>query len=382
MRKFSIETLQKKAQSKGGKCLSTKYINKETKYKWMCAKGHVWMAVPSFYRGSWCKKCSGKEKKTLEDMKKIAIKRGGKCLSKKYNNIDDKLKWMCVNKHTWLATPSSVQQGTWCPNCNFYLSEALCRTTFEQLFNKKFPKSYPKWLKAPGKLNNLMELDGYNSTLKIAFEYNGEQHYKDHFFNKSSKGNLNKQILHDQEKEKLCKKNNVKLFVITYKDDLTKLSEIIKNKAKKYNLGININFDKEIDFNKVWLHKLNINTMKNLAKEKGGKCLSKKYINSRTKLMWQCSEGHVWMADPTRINRRGHWCAKCEVNKTRLGIFKMREIAEKKGGKCLSNNYTNNRVKLIWKCVKGHIWKTTPQLIMKGHWCPTCGNKLKGRKLN
>ena len=122
--------------------------------------------------------------------------------------------------------------------------------------------------------------------------------------------------------------------------------------------------------------------MKNLAKEKGGKCLSKKYINSRTKLKWQCSEGHVWMADPTRINRRGHWCAKCEVNKTRLGIFKMREIAEKKGGKCLSSNYTNNRVKLIWKCVKGHIWKTTPQLIMKGHWCPTCGNKLKGRRLN
>ena len=65
-KKLSIEILQKKAKVHGGKCLSKKYINKETKYKWICSEGHIWWAVPSFYRKSWCLKCAGKEIKTIE----------------------------------------------------------------------------------------------------------------------------------------------------------------------------------------------------------------------------------------------------------------------------------------------------------------------------
>ena len=123
--------MQKKAKVHGGKCLSKKYINKETKYKWICSEGHIWWAVPSFYRKSWCLKCAGKEIKTIEEMKKIAKERKGICLSKKYVNSNSKLKWMCLNKHTWFAEPIRITSGSWCPHCNFYLSEAICRTTFE-----------------------------------------------------------------------------------------------------------------------------------------------------------------------------------------------------------------------------------------------------------
>ena len=73
----------------------------------------------------------------------------------------------------------------------------------EQLFNKKFPRSYPEWL-----INynyQKMELDGYCSEIKLGFEYNGPQHYKTGFFY-STKKNLFKRIDDDKEKLRLCKK--------------------------------------------------------------------------------------------------------------------------------------------------------------------------------
>ena len=57
-----------------------------------------------------------------------------------------------------------------CPGCN-YKSEFKCRQAFENYIQASFPKSYPKFL-------NAQEYDGYNETLRIAFEYNGIQHYK------------------------------------------------------------------------------------------------------------------------------------------------------------------------------------------------------------
>ena len=49
--------------------------------------------------------------------------------------------------------------------------------------------------------------------------------------------------------------------------------------------------------------KLTIRQMQELAKSREGKCLSKKYINARTKLRWQCKKGHKLMATPDSIKR-------------------------------------------------------------------------------
>ena len=56
--------------------------------------------------------------------------------------------------------------------------------------------------------------------------------------------------------------------------------------------------------------KLTIKEMRQIAKERGGKCLSTKYVNVHTKLLWECSEGHQWKAKPSNI-KRGSWCRKC-----------------------------------------------------------------------
>jgi len=119
--------------------------------------------------------------------------------------------------------------------------------------------------------------------------------------------------------------------------------------------------------------KLNIDEMQELAKEKGGECLSDHYINARTKLKWECKEGHIWKADADHI-KRGQWCPECAGVK-KLSILEMQKLANKKDGKCLSEEYKNIHTKLKWQCNEGHIWKALPSNIKRGHWCPSCAIK-------
>ena len=129
---------------------------------------------------------------------------------------------------------------------------------------------------------------------------------------------------------------------------------------------------------------LGIELMRAIAKALGGECLSPTYKNASTKLLWRCVKGHIWLAAPAKI-QQGHWCHVC-ANKNKgqwrkLDIALMRSLAEKRGGQCLSTHYTNNRTKLKWRCIEGHTWWTTPSSIKnKETWCPECHNESKRRK--
>lgn len=57
----------------------------------------------------------------------------------------------------------------------------------------------------------------------------------------------------------------------------------------------------------------------------------------------------------------------------------MQELAIVRGGKCLSDDYINNRTKLEWKCQFGHIWLAQPRAIIGGQWCPNCASGLGER---
>ena len=133
--------------------------------------------------------------------------------------------------------------------------------------------------------------------------------------------------------------------------------------------------------------KLIIGEMQKIAEKHSGKCLSDSYINSKTKLLWQCARGHQWEAIPSNI-KRGQWCRICGIKKNadalRLDITEMRQVAEKRGGKCLSDAYVNAKTKLMWQCADGHRWKATPNNIKNGQWCRICGisKRADARKLD
>lgn len=110
-----------------------------------------------------------------------------------------------------------------------------------------------------------------------------------------------------------------------------------------------------------------------IAQARGGACLSAAYVNSQTHLRWRCAEGHEWAAQPATI-ATGRWCPTCAD--TRLGIDFMRKLARERGGRCLSKEYVNGRVHLLWECCNGHRWQASPGNVHnRGSWCPTCARE-------
>jgi hypothetical protein len=116
--KRTIEEMRSYARSKNGACLSLAYRDNKTALTWKCNKGHIWKAKPNYVlMGRWCPECAGNRPLTIVEMQAIAGSRGGECLSKVYRNSASHLRWKCVEGHTWVAIPSAVKKGSWCPTC-------------------------------------------------------------------------------------------------------------------------------------------------------------------------------------------------------------------------------------------------------------------------
>lgn len=63
-------------------------------------------------------------------------------------------------------------------------------------------------------------------------------------------------------------------------------------------------------------------------------------------------------------------------------IFKeVCKIARQKGGKCLSKEFKGLSVKLKWECKQGHKWKAIPaNMLYRDTWCPRCARELVAEK--
>ncbi|WP_428480530.1 zinc-ribbon domain-containing protein [Pseudomonas protegens] len=110
--------------------------------------------------------------------------------------------------------------------------------------------------------------------------------------------------------------------------------------------------------------------MQQLARGRGGVCLSEAYRNLSTRLSWRCANGHEWRADPYRITR-GSWCPTCFRERKRDTLGEMQEVAIQRGSRCLSEVYIDSAHALLWECEQGHRWKAVPSVKHRS-WCPVC----------
>jgi len=277
---MALNDLRQVAHLRGGQCLSDRYSGAKNKLRWRCRAGHEWSAAPdSVRRGTWCPHCAGNLQLTLKDMREAARAKGGECLSTSYSNSDESLLWRCAAGHEWRAVAYHVRAGHWCPICSAGNSERICRDIFEQMFGLPFPKSRPAWLL--GTKGRKMELDGYCERLNLAFEYHGHQHYQPiKFFNQGEK-NLEKQRRDDGRKERLCLDHGVHLIAIPYTVPMTDVPELVYRAAENYGLNCTLKPPAAIRVAEFVLPEL-IAIMHLLAKERGGECLSTFYVNNST----------------------------------------------------------------------------------------------------
>jgi len=377
----NIQELLDLAAARDGRLLSETYVNSQTKLEWQCKYGHMWKAVPASIKiGRWCPKCgfvkrADKLRLNIEEMKEIARLRGGECLSDGYVNAYKRLEWKCKAGHVWRATPSIVKFGkSWCPICSQRLNERICRHYFEAMFGREFPSLRPKWLVTSR--GTRLELDGYCEELNLAFEYNGIQHYASiKFFNSTT--SFEKRKKYDDIKKRVCKLHGVRLIVIPFKIKPKDIGKYIYKQCERLKIEVP---NRNIELNDLQFYYPEIiEELNEIAKSRGGELLSNSYINSQSKLEWKCKIGHVWYASSNDIKNR-RWCPNCSQRK-RITIERMQELAKLKGGECLSLKCSGAKIKLKWRCHAGHIWRTTPDSISQGSWCQECYKNRKIHRL-
>src|ERR1051325_831554 len=98
--------------------------------------------------------------------------------------------------------------------------------------------------------------------------------------------------------------------------------------------------------------------LRNIAESKGGICISEEYIDNHTKLKFQCGKGHVFEIPPAYI-KAGGWCSECSKEARRKRqTDKLRRVVASKGAKLIGGEYIHTESKLTFQCKEGHIWET------------------------
>ncbi len=319
-------------------------------------------------------------KYTINDVKECAQKREFKLHETEYKGTKHKYALECPFGHKWQASFESLKQGKGCPDCSGSNGERLSKSILESMFEIRFPKQKPTWLlNLTGKR---LELDGYNKDAKIAFEYQGIQHYKGYGI--YEKIDIQERQNIDELKAKSCKKYGVKLIVIPYfkkLDDLEKIIKSVEQCVVRSGLEIPKTWNNRKADYSFYGYCPDLTEMQKIALDKGGKCLSKYYLNARTLLQFKCSKGHIFDIHANSI-RGGNWCWECGGSFP-LNIDIVNNLASKRGEICLSKTYTNQGHKMDFQCAEGHKYACTTKNYKKGRGCPECAKqkRIESRRL-
>jgi hypothetical protein len=372
------------AEKNGWELLSTEYNGVTQMLHFHCNHcDNDFSKMSSYLRGKkkvkFCPNCDPLKKKTIDEIKIKAEKRGLEFLSREYNGIEIKHLFKCKNNHQWMASPNDVfNSNSGCPECKRFKTEAKVMFAFENYFDgKKFPKKSK--IKTNYGFN--IELDGFNQELNIAFEYNGVQHYEySPFFHQHNIENFESQKIRDLKKLEYCRDNNIHLIVIPYtlKSNaelaeyiINMLPENVEQNSQKL-IRILDNYGKDSDNLAPIREKLASIDMKLLSDTYSG-------VNAKNQKIRCLKCNHEYLTSHNRIKRM-ICCPNCAENRT-FTIDDLQKIASDNNIFLVSKEY-NPQSKVVWKCQKGHTWEAKPTVIKgtknrKGTNCPTCFGKQK-----
>jgi len=392
----ALQHLQELAERRGGRLLSKEYKDVKTKLQFQCGNGHSpWWARPEavLRLNTWCPKCAPNgvkldEAELTAKLQSSAATKGGKLIQLETSTSRGRYKahLECAAGHRWTATSYHVLKGSWCPVCHGPgVREKICRALFEHMTGKSFGKHRPNWLR--NSRGRKMELDGYNDELRLAFEYQGEQHSRHVAFFHREEGEFEKRVEDDRRKKELCDHHGVTLLAIEGSIPLEELQIYLTKRLEQArpNMSNSLNYSK-FDITSVATGKeVELERLKEIAASHGGDCLSEHYISNSTKMRFRCSLGHSWEAVPSSVFQ-GTWCPSCKgkkisaVIRAKRDVMPLLSIIKGHGGKLIAQ-IDVGRWQLNVECSAGHRWITGPATLRKGHWCQKCSSRKSGEKL-
>jgi len=110
--------------------------------------------------------------------------------------------------------------------------EQECRRVLEKYTGRRFSRERPSFMRNHVSGHNL-ELDCFNQDLKLAVEYNGEQHYNyiPHFH--SSRDAFYNSRYKDDIKKRLCDENGIRLIVVPYTVSFSNIEQYLLNQLRR-----------------------------------------------------------------------------------------------------------------------------------------------------
>ena len=131
----------------------------------------------------------------------------------------------------------------------------------------------------------------------------------------------------------------------------------------------------------------NLARLQKFAKSRGGECLSTEWLGHKKPHRFRCGDcGREWETSAGNTLSHHHWCSSCSLRKKwakeirkRDPFGKMKKIARKKGGVCLSPRWMGALASYRFRCGKcGREWNTKPSVILsRGGWCKSCSQRKR-----
>ena len=90
-----------------------------------------------------------------------------------------------------------------------------------------------------------------------------------------------------------------------------------------------------------------------------------------------CGQNHIWKIRLSHL-KKGIWCPQCTPSKKSKKFYfkKLKQIAKQRGCKLLSKTYINSNTGYLWQCSYNHIFVARSSSILAGKWCSYCNLKL------
>lgn len=357
----------------GLKLLESEWHGWNAQYRFRCRRGHELSRSGThlLYTLVTCPACRDQE--ALLHMHQVARKAGGRCLSDRYAGRNARYQFVCHEGHVFEKTASNLLKGSWCVPC--------ARARHSRLMSDP---GGMKRIRAAARAHGGKCLSTTYTKLMDRYHFQcAEGHDWDAVGYEVVRGswcrlcaNANKSVAYRradglQAMQAHASKHGGVCLATEYVGNDAYYRFRCEHGHEWKTIAARI-------FRGAWCPRCqnkgnvyDIADMRRLAKERGGRCLSRSYQNAATNLEWKCASGHRWWATPGAIVA-GRWCRACGYDSLKLGIDLMHAIAKERGGQCISTAYVNAGTSLEWECHQGHRWFAKPNTIRNGHWCRLC----------